>query len=113
MVVEFWSLAPLLMAALPQTAFVLLYGVPWLGAGEWWSDRVGRALFLKAASLAVVLDLLLAHVLSLGIVGFSFAAPMGGFTIAETVGYWTVFGAVVYQLAALVIERAHERRAAL
>lgn len=109
MILNFWTTAPLLLAAVPQTAFVLIYALRPLGAGQWWRDRVGRALFHKGMALAIVLDLFLAYVLTTGVRAVSFAAPSGWFEVCETVGYWYVCGAVIYQCAALVRARLEER----
>ncbi|GAW54755.1 putative phage holin [Nocardioides sp. PD653] len=109
--IAFWPIAPLLLAALPQTLFAVQYAVRPFGAGQWWRDRVGRALFNKATALAIVLDLLTMHVFSAGWPQWSFAAPEGGFAIAETIGYWYVFAAVVYQYGALVRQRHEDREA--
>ena len=46
----------------------------------------GCALFLKAASLTIVLDLLLMHVLSVGIVGVSFAALCLTYSVSRRPG---------------------------
>ena len=109
MTVPFWTLAPLLAAAVPQTVFVLLYALPPLGAGEWWADRVGRALCVKSTALALVLDLLAARVLCHGWPGWSFEAPVDALAAAETAGYWLVLVGVVYQLVVLLRQRLEER----
>lgn len=107
--IEFWPIAPLMAASVPQTLFVLQYAVRPFGAAQWWLDRVGRALFLKATALAIVLDLLTVHVLTLE-PQVSFAAPRGGFEIAETIGYWIVLVGVCYQYGALLRQRCEDRR---
>lgn len=95
---SWWSL-PLLLAALPQTLFVLQYGIPQLGAGQWWRDPIGRALFIKAAALAIVLDLFVLWVVF----------PESWISTAMLVGYWLVFLGVLYQFVALNRSRRHER----
>ena len=109
MTVPFWTLAPLLLAAAPQTVFVLVYALRPLGAGEWWRDRVGRALCVKSTALALVLDLLAARVLSHGWPGWTFAAPEDALATAETAGYWLVLVGVTYQLGVLLRQRLEER----
>ena len=96
---NWWSTLPLLLASVPQTVFVLLYSVRPFGAGDWWRDRVGRALFIKAAALAIVLDLFTAWVLFRG----------DWIRVPLIVGYWLVCAGVFYQCAALIRSRRHDR----
>lgn len=103
--IAFWPIAPLLLAAIPQTVFVAAYTLPVLGAGHWWADSVGRALAIKSASLAVVLDILALRVLDRGWPSWSFAPPTGWLAIAQTVGYWLVLLGVCYQAAVLLRQR--------
>lgn len=43
--------AALIWAAVVQTMFVIIYGTR-----RWWASQVGKALFLKSATLALLLD---------------------------------------------------------
>ena len=104
--IPFWLAAPLLLAAIPQTLFVLQYAIRPFGAGQWWRDRVGRALFIKGAALAVVLDMFLIRTV-IDRPSFSFAAPATGYALTATVAYWLVFVGVTYQYLALVRSRRH------
>lgn len=90
----------LVLAAVPQTLFVLYYGLPCLGGGAWWRDRVGRALFVKAASLAVLLDLFALWLL----------LPGYWFEVAATICYFGILAACTYQFVALIRERRESRR---
>ena len=108
-VFDVWLLLPLMLSALPQTAFVLLYGIPWLGAGEWWRDFVGRALFFKSLTLALLLDVLTARLLYLmtqaASVDVKWVPPEGSFDRLFVVLYWAIFASICYQLWALVRQR--------
>jgi hypothetical protein len=46
-----------IIAAVPQTAFVALYGF----ASPWWRSQTGRAIFTKAFSMALLLDMSLVN----------------------------------------------------
>jgi hypothetical protein len=48
-----WALVLVWVAAVPQTIFVLLYGL----TNHWWLSWIGRALFTKAFGLALLLDM--------------------------------------------------------
>lgn len=48
-----WEIRLVYAAAIPQTLFVLGYGF----LNPWWRSAVGRALWTKALSLALLLDL--------------------------------------------------------
>lgn len=52
---DFWRTAGLALAAVGQTAFVLLYLT-----FPWWRQFLGRALFFKAAALALLTDVAIA-----------------------------------------------------
>lgn len=125
--IELWRVLPFVLGVLPQIAFVLLYSVPRFGAGQWWTDFTGRALFYKSTALAVLLSLstVSLSLLLLSGVGhltwsFSYTSTYRAllpgrwgdiiqvvdFTAA--IFYWVLFGTIVYQLAALL----HVRRAA-
>lgn len=110
---DVWLLLPLMLSAVPQTAFVLLYSVPVLGAGEWWRDYVGRALFFKALTLGLLLDVLAVRLLYLmgqaADLSVNVSPPEGGFDRLFSVLYWGIFAAICYQLWALVRERSSRR----
>ena len=112
-VFDVWLTLPLLLSALPQTAFVLIFACPWFGAGEWWRDRVGRALFFKSLTLAAVFDVLLARIAYLmaqaGNVTVKTSPPAAAIEWVFAALYWLIFAGVVYQLAALVRERVAGR----
>lgn len=48
-----WALVLVWIAAVPQTTFVLIYGL----TNHWWLSWIGRALFTKAFGLALLLDM--------------------------------------------------------
>jgi len=108
---QFWTLVPLLLAAPVQTAFVLLYSIKPFGAGEWWKDFVGRALFIKAAALAYVLDASAWTVFSIyhrgGFSGISFdiSTYRADYSWLLVIGYWLMLVAVVYQFMSLIKQR--------
>jgi len=110
--IHLWRDLPVALAAIPQTMFVLLYALPALGAGQWWRDYIGRALFLKALTLGLLID-----VATLGMVGrllrhrpVVWGWPSESIGAATTVGYWLVAAAIIYQLVALIRERRHSHR---
>lgn len=108
---QFWTTVPILMAAPAQTLFVLLYGVRRFGAGEWWKDFVGRALFVKSVSLAFVLDAATWSTYSVwhrgGFTGVSFDVDSyrADYSWLLVIGYWLVAFAVYFQLASLIKQR--------
>lgn len=108
-VFQIWVTLPFILAALPQTAFVVLYGLPALGAGEWWREPVGRALFFKSVTLAALLDTLAIrltyHVVTADDVQWWFAPPTRAIDRFGAILYWLIFAAVVYQLVVLVRQR--------
>lgn len=110
---EVWVLLPLVLAAPPQVVFVLLYGLPWLGAGQWWRDDVGRALFFKSATFALVLSTLAVrithNVATSPYVQISWGAPDRWVDWLGAVLYWLAFFAICYQLKVLVRRRVRER----
>lgn len=106
---EFWRLFPLMLAAPAQTAFVIIYASRRLGAGDWWSDLVGRALFLKSATLAALVDIICCVFIYNWISGkydqilWHYASdPIIALIVT---GYWLVCAAVYYQLWALIKNR--------
>lgn len=111
---EVWEDVPIVLSALGQTAFVLIYGVPALGAGEWWRDFVGRALFVKSLALALLLDVLVVRLVVRMVEGdvditWSLGDPWDRVSVFFL---WLVCGAILYQLAALLRERRSRRRRA-
>lgn len=48
-----WALVLVWFAAVPQTCFVLIYGL----TNHWWLSWIGRALFTKAFGLMLLLDM--------------------------------------------------------
>lgn len=110
--IHLWRDLPVLLAAAPQTAFLLIYSLPSLGAGQWWRDFTGRALFLKALTLALLIDFA-----ALGTVGqllrgqpIRYGWPEHGINACVVIGYWLVMAAIVYQLVALLVVRRRARR---
>ncbi len=106
---EFWRLFPLILAAPAQTAFVIIYASRRLGAGDWWADLVGRALFFKSATLATLVDIICCVFLYNYLTGeytgiqWEYAkSPIFGILVT---GYWIVAAAVYYQLYALIKNR--------
>ena len=106
---EFWRLLPLILAAPAQTAFVIIYASRRLGAGDWWGDLVGRALFLKSATLAVLVDIIVSSLLvnwAKGkYIGINWYYGEGIFTATLITGYWLVAASIYYQLWALIKNR--------
>lgn len=106
---EVWVTLPFILAALPQTAFVAIYGLPLLGAGEWWREPVGRALFFKSLTLAALLDTLAIrltyHIVNDSHVVWRFDLPTHAIDRFGAILYWLIFAAVVYQLVVLVRQR--------
>lgn len=103
---DFWRELPIFISFPAQLAFVLIYALPILGAGMWWKDFVGRALFVKSMALTFVLGISVARNL-LEIVNspsISFDSPFSQVPveILVTVGFWMVMLAIVYQLLAIV-----------
>lgn len=109
-VFDVWLLLPLMLAALPQSAFVLLYSVPAFGAGEWWRVYVGRALFFKALTLGLLLDVLAVRLLYLmwqaDALTVNVEPPAAAIDLVFAVLYWGIFAAICYQLWALIRERS-------
>lgn len=106
---EFWRLLPLILIAPAQTAFVIIYASRRLGAGDWWAESVGRALFFKSATLAALVNIIVC-VLALnwynGLytgINWTYAeSPIFGVLVT---GYWLIAWAVYYQLWALIKNR--------
>lgn len=111
--IHFWRDLPVAFAAIPQTLFLLLYSLPMFGAGPWWRDFTGRALFLKALTLALLLDTAtlgyVAGLLAGAELVYGWPAD-NAIDAAIVVLYWLVAAAITYQFAALVRSRIHARR---
>lgn len=86
------TLLALVVATFAQTLFILVYGTR-----PWWRARVGRALFLKSASLCLVLWLTLIG----AFYTYAHQDEVGAF------GMCLVAGAIVYQLVALLLSPRH------
>lgn len=122
---EWWRVAPFVLSVPPQLAFVLMYSLPVFGAGEWWSDFTGRALFFKSTAILTLITLSTA---SLGLLlwagaarvhwDFSFDSAYG--TLPDPYGpilavldfvtavfYWVLLATIIYQLSALIHERKY------
>lgn len=127
---EYWRVLPFMLSVPPQLAFVLLYALPRFGAGEWWKDFTGRALFFKSSAILAVLLLSTVSLLLLLWSGaaslhwdFSFSStyrvlpdPYGTIlTILDFITalfYWALLVTIIYQLLALVHERRYCARIA-
>lgn len=55
--IEDWELRLIYYAAIPQTLFVLGYGL----LNRWWTSLIGQGLLTKALALALLLDLTVAQ----------------------------------------------------
>lgn len=113
-VFEVWVVLPLLLATLPQLTFVVLYGSPLFGAGEWWREDVGRALFFKSATFAAVLVAIavrIIHRLATSDVTVDWSAPSEWQDWLGSALYWLALAAICYQLWVLAKRRLRERRA--
>jgi putative copper export protein len=86
------SLVAIAVAAVVQTAFVVVYG-----SRPWWRHYVGRALFVKSTSLLVVLWLTIAN---------TFLLYPGQHQVS-TLSLWLVAVAIIYQFAALIRTPRH------
>lgn len=112
---EFWRYAPVILCAPAQTAFVLIYSIRGFGAGKWWRDYIGRALFIKS----VTLDLLIVS----ATIAYAYNWANGVYTSITfdtdrywkdweslvIIGYWLVLFGVYYQLYALIRQRLSSR----
>lgn len=90
------ALAGLWVATIAQGAFVLVYG---FGA-KWYRHFVGRALFIKSATLAVTLGVTLVN---------SYVIYPHQMEVGATL-MWGIALAIVYQLSALLRQRFSDRR---
>lgn len=87
------ALVALVVGAVAQTLFVLIYG-----SRPWYRVRVGRALFFKSAALAVVLDLSVTNAL---VPPYRFQEQVG------TVVIVLITVTILYQLVALLLSPRH------
>lgn len=92
---ETLALIALWVATVGQVGFVVVYG-----AGPWWRDFVGRALFFKSASLALVLAVTL----------LNWYVTYPGQLAVGAVLMCVVAAAIVYQFGALLWQRLLARR---
>lgn len=103
---DFWREFPIFISFPAQLAFVLIYALPMFGAGMWWKDFVGRALFVKSLALAFVLGIAFGRN-SLEILNnpnISFKSPFDQIPIEilVTAGFWLVMLSIIYQLIAII-----------
>ena len=84
-----WRQSAVLVAAVGQTLFIVIYGF----MRAWWHDYVGRALFFKSATLAVFLDTASVYIL---------LKRNGYDTDLVAILYWLVALACWVQLIALI-----------
>lgn len=85
---ERMALVAVLVGAVAQTTFVLIYGTR-----KWWRARVGRALFLKSVCLGLVFDLSLVN----SFFTYAWQEQVAAIVLVATAA------AILYQLAALVL----------
>lgn len=101
---DFWRELPLFISFPAQVAFLLIYALPALGAGMWWKDFVGRALFFKSLSLAFVLAISafrnVVEIVNHPHISFAWDQPFSELII--TIGFWLVALAIIYQLVAII-----------
>lgn len=107
---SFWIILPILLAVPAQTYFLILYSVRSLGAGVWWKDSVGRALFLKSCAITFA-GLAILHEAIYDVDHGSVVSFSGDLSIPDlviTTGYWAVCVAVYYQMIVLIRLRREE-----
>lgn len=108
---QFWTNVPIILCAPAQLLFVLLYSLRAFGAGEWWKDFVGRALFIKSVALAYVFVASTWTITSVYLDGlysgisFDVTDYRAHWAWLIVIGYWLVLFAVYYQLFALIKQR--------
>jgi hypothetical protein len=83
------ALVALLVGAVAQTTFILIYGTR-----KWYLVRVGRAIFFKSAALALVLDLSVVN---------TFVPPYGHQEQVSAVSIVAITVTILYQLVALLL----------
>lgn len=91
-----WHLA-ILIGAIAQTIFVILYGAK---IRLWRHDFVGRALFVKSLALALTLD----------VMALNERVRYASQPTVTVALFWFVVLGIVYQLAALLRQRWISRR---
>ena len=108
----FWNILPVLLGVPAQLAFTILFSVRVFGAGEWWRDPVGRALFIKSLSVSLVAVMLLFEFFYRVDHGaqLSFGWKLSIVNIMLTSAYWTASIAIYYQLIVLIRIRKEEKR---
>ncbi len=108
MSLEIWRYLPIILTAPAQIVFVFVYASKRLGAGDWWRDIVGRALFLKSATLALLLGTAVISYANHWIEGRFTTVSWGAeskLDVAVMITYWLVCLAIYYQLAVLIKKR--------
>lgn len=108
---EIVRMVPLILSAIGQLIFVVVYALPSLGAGKWWKSQTGRALFIKSSTLALLLLSLCLSFLSRWVNGeytgitWQITKYEGNLEYLIVFGYWAVAFGVYYQMWALVRQR--------
>lgn len=102
-----WRDIPVTIAFVSQLLFLLIFSIPKLGAGQWWRDFVGRALFIKTLSLTFLL-----FIFTLGVIYRATHEVDTGWIRYSTpldplinIGCWGIALASVLQLFTLVWTR--------
>ena len=90
MEIDSWRHLAIITAAIPQTMFVITWGLL-----PWWKDFVGRALFFKSASFAILLDAAAAYIFLEG--KYEDATIVGLYWLVALSCWWQ-FGALLKQL---------------
>ena len=108
----FWNILPILLGVPAQIVFTILFSVRMFGAGDWWRDPVGRALFIKSLSIALVAVMLLFEFFYRVDHGaqLSFGWNLSIVDIMLSSAYWTAAIAVYYQLIVLIKIRQEDKR---
>ena len=113
---EFFRAFPIILAAIFQVIFVIIYASPWFGARGWWAHPIGRTIFIKALAMAVLLVSMCSVYLIRGSVGrysevaFDLEHTLANYEGFVVVAYYFVCFAVFYQLMSIVRERLAQRR---
>ena len=125
---ETWRVLPITLSVPFQLAFVMLYSMPRFGAGEWWRDFTGRALFYKSAALLVLLVLSTISITLLVLSGGAtlvwdissdstyrqlpnpYGIVLAVIDLIAAVFYWVLLFTIMYQLGALFHERRYVTR---
>ena len=113
---EFWRFLPIILAAPAQTLFLLVYSLRALGAGDWWREEIGRAMFLTSFTLAMLIDAAVLGYVSKFIqeqytgIDYGLSVYVNGWDSAAVFGYWLVCLAVYHQLILLIRVRIKSRK---